>query len=148
MHTIFLLLTLAAPPSIEFELTRPADKAVIVPGEKRVTISITSATGIGGTKLRPSKAGWPMNVRLDLNLEALEGFSITSGDLKVQTFLGSEKPEVLRRKDDKWEPAEADADVAPAIKRGGAGIIIDLPPAWLDGKHKELQVQWVDYYRG
>jgi hypothetical protein len=148
MHAIFLFLALASPPGVEVELKRPADKVVIASGEMRTSIVVTSATGIGGAKLRPGEGGWPKSVRLDLNLKALEGFTITSGDLRVHTFLGSDKPEVLRRKGEKWEPAKADGDLAPVIKRDGDRILIDLPPAWLDAKPKELEIQWVDYYRG
>jgi hypothetical protein len=139
---------MAAPPGVEVELTRPADKVALAPGEMQSTIKITSASGIGGAKLRPGKEGWPKSLRLELNLRALEGFTITSGDLRVHTFLGSEKPEVLRRAGEKWEPAKADADLAPVIKREGERIFVDLPPAWFDEKPKELQIRWVDFYRG
>jgi hypothetical protein len=148
MHLTTCLLVFLAAPSVEVKLTRDADEVTVTADEARTTITISSAKGIGGAKLSPGKEGWPKALRLDLNLKALEGFHITSGDLRVQTFLGSEKPEALRRQGEKWVPAKVDIDLAPIIKRDGDRIQIDLPPAWLDAKHKELRIEWVDFYRG
>lgn len=142
----FLVLMTAADP-IAVSLSKPTDKAVVTTKDDRVTIAIESANGIGAAQLRPGKDGWPKQVRLVINIKGLEGLTLHNGSLRVQTFLGSTMPEVLKLRDGKWEPVDLDLELAPTIRKDEGRIVIDIAPAWLDPAKKELSVQWIDFYR-
>ena len=140
-------LVMTAEP-LEVVLKKAGDQAVITTGDGRVTVAIKSSSGIGSARVRPGKAGWPKQLRFDLGLRGLEGCTITSGDLLVRSSLGSETAEVLRFRKERWEPAKFKKDLAPTIKQVEGRILVDLPAAWLDPAHKELSIEWIDFYRG
>lgn len=142
-----LALVLAADP-VAITLGKAADKAAITSTDERTTIAIESKTGIGTAVLRPGKDGWPKQLRLDLNLKGLEGFTAHDGTKRVHTSLGSKTPEVLKLRDGKWEPIDLDLKLAPTIRKVGGRIHVDFPPAWLDAERKEIHLQWIDFYRG
>lgn len=142
---VFALVMTADPLEI---VLKKADQAAISTRDGRVTVAIESQSGIGAATVRPGKAGWPKQLRFDLGLRGLEGCTITSGDLRVRSSLGSKTAEVLRQRDGRWEPVEFDKALAPTIKQVEGRILVDLPAAWLDPARKELSIEWIDFYRG
>lgn len=144
--TMLLSLVLGVDP-LAVTLKRDADHATMRVDEKRTIVVIDSKTGIGSATLSPGKSGWPKTLELSLSLQALEGFTLSNGDLRVQTFLGDTTPEVLRRRDGKWEPVKLDQKLAPRIRQVKEDIIIEIPAGWLNADQKQLVIDWVDRYR-
>lgn len=144
--TMLLSLVLGVDP-IAVTLKRDADHATVRIDEKRATVVIESKTGIGSATLSPGKSGWPKALELSLSLKALEGFTLSSDELRVRTFLGDTTPEVLHRRDGKWEPVEFDVELAPRIRQVKERIQIEIPARWLDADQKQLVIDWVDRYR-
>lgn len=144
--TMLLSLVLGVDP-LAVTLKRDADHATVRIDDKRATVAIDSKTGIGSATLSPGKSGWPKTLELSLSLQALEGFTLSNGDLRVRTFLGDTTPEVLRRRDGKWEAVEFDLELAPRIRQVKERIEIEIPARWLDADQQQLVIDWVDYYR-
>lgn len=144
--TMLLSLVLGIDP-IAVTLKRDADHATVRVDEQRATVVIDSKSGIGSATLSPGKSGWPKTLELSLSLQALEGLTLSNRDLRVRTFLGDTMPEVLRRRDGKWEPVEFDVELAPRIRQVKQRIEIEIPARWLDADQKQLVIDWVDYYR-
>ena len=56
----------AEPPSIQMDLRKPGDAAVIQEEAGRTVILVTSRTGIGQLKLSSKEGRWPKDVTLRL----------------------------------------------------------------------------------
>ncbi|HTN76980.1 MAG TPA: hypothetical protein VL096_17095 [Pirellulaceae bacterium] len=137
------------PPTIKVGLKRAEDTVIVSATDAGATISVTSATGIGAANIVRRDKTWPKELRLVLNIRGLEGLSLTQGDRKLQTFLGSDAPTIAHRNaDGKWEEAKFDKAFAPILVKNAATITITIPAAWLDPAQAELQVEWIDFYRG
>jgi hypothetical protein len=145
--TTMLLSLLLGDDPIAVSFKHETDHATVRVDDQQTVVVIESKSGIGSAMLSPGQSGWPKTLELSLSLKALEGFTLSSRDLRVRTFLGDTKPEAFRRRDDQWEPVELDAKLAPRIRQIKDRIQIELPARWLDTDSKELTIDWVDYYR-
>ena len=141
------LLMLPTADPLQVELQRSADRAAQETNDGRVTLYISSKSGIGSAILRPNDQ-WPKGLAVELNLRGLEGLALTQGDFRLRTWLGNEKPEASRQIDGAWRPARPGDDEIPSIERLLKGIRITVPAAWLKKDAPELKIEWIDFYRG
>jgi len=149
--SIWLVLQIAAGSvevPWEIELSKPEDRATITTVDGVMTVTLTSESGIGGAKLRRPAIPWPHEVKLRLQLKDLEGFQMRNGVIHFSTFRKNEEKVAF------WKTGESESRGHPpagefkvSITQGEGWVEIVVPPKMLEDKAREIEFNWVDYYR-
>jgi hypothetical protein len=146
----------AEPSSIEIQLQKPGDTAVIREDAGRTVIVVASETGIGQMTLTSKEGDWPKDVTLRLRYSngrpftTLEGFEATASRLQIRSnsrasgrvpfFLADEAGKFSR--DDLNPSGWLKLDFKP----NGNDLDVIFPSHLWRGE-KKLHLQWIDYYR-
>lgn len=149
---IWLFVLQIASGSVEIpwqiELSKPGDRATVTTQEKVMTVTLISATGIGGAKLRRPDTLWPSELRLRLQLKELEGLEMRNGVIHFSTFRKN------KEKVSYWKAGESESKGHPPagefeveIGQGEGWVEIVVPAKMLEKKAREIEFHWVDYYR-
>ena len=138
-------------PEDRIELTRERDTAIWV---------VISQTGIGRATITSPNGDWPTHVKLQLRLSGLEHFAVSNGKTKltgsVQSHSGN--PSRLRVADsDSSEERVLQASISAFDSDGnsvgglpgkGGYFEIVLPQVLFASRPRQLELEWIDFYRG
>jgi hypothetical protein len=141
-------------PAINVRLHKADDTSVIKQESGRTVIVVTTQTGIGRATL--SAKEWPADVTLRLRyaqskpFKTLEGFEMTTSRLQVRSSSGNsgKVPFFLATEDGKY----GRDDLNPSgwlkldFKQQSDNLDIIFPSHLWRGE-KEVQIQWIDFYR-
>jgi hypothetical protein len=145
--------------------TRKPDDRVMVSGQgERVVLTVTSPSGIGGSKVANEGERWPGKIILRLRLRGLERLQVgngkelltasvsSNGDHQVILSLEAEgKAEVpIDRTSPFWtELRILDAFGHPAreIPLEDGVFEVALPPALFASNPATITLDWIDFYR-
>lgn len=141
-------------PAINVRLHKTDDTSVIKQESDRTVIVVTSQTGIGRATL--SAKEWPADVTLRLcyaqskPFKTLEGFEMTTSRLQVRSNSGNsgKVPFFLATEDGKY--GRDDLNPSGWLKLDFKPRVDDLDivfPSHLWRGEKEVQIQWIDFYR-
>ena len=147
---------IAEPPSIQMDLQKPGDTAVVQEEAGRTVILVTSRTGIGQLKLTSKEGRWPKDVTLRLRyteahaFTTVEGFEMTSSRWQVRSSIGQSGKVPFFLADDNGKFSRDDLNPSGWLKlefkRHGDDLDLIFPSnLWRD--EKEVRIQWIDYYR-
>lgn len=143
-------------PEIQVDVNQTGDAAVVREEEGRALILVSTRTGIGRLTMTAKNSKWPRQITLRLRyedgkpLKSLEGFECTSPRLQIRSNSGQSGrvPFFLAGDDGKFSRD----DQSPSgwlnlqIKPGGEGLDIQFPDNLWKGE-KQVQIQWIDFYR-
>lgn len=133
----------AAEKLVTVKLTREDDEVTVVANKEQVTVQIDSKTGIGKAEIQPVGKEWPDKLVVELNLKALEGHSVTQGDIRW-----AHGGDTFRHAKGEWvRVAELGKDSQPKLINKDGKFYIELPGAWLKVGAAPLKVEWIDFYR-
>jgi hypothetical protein len=125
-----------SPNSIEAVVQDPA-----------VVFEVKSASGIGSGKIKLVEGNWPKKVLVRLHLRGLEGFSVSNGK---KTIPRSDLN--IRMLDPKGNPVEGKYLLKSLgqnkSKRIEGYYEATIPQSLLTEDTKEIEIHWVDFYRG
>ncbi len=127
--------------------------------DSAVVFDVKSGFGIGSGKIKLEEGNWPEKVLVRLHLAGLEGFRVSNGKKILEGFHmsnksnGTRKEELkIRMLDAKGNPVEGKyllkAPGPNKSKRIEGYYEATVPPSLLGPDVKELQISWVDFYRG
>ncbi len=138
------------------EVNSPRDSATFAVIEKKLTVKIKSAMGIGRMEigLKTQDGKWPEAVVLSIQtkdgkpLRELEGFTLSGAKIRIQ---GS------RRTSGKMDCHDVDANdpkapkknlrkVNVTVEKTHKALTVTIPGKVLQGERK-VTIQWIDYYR-
>jgi hypothetical protein len=113
-------------------------------------VTIDCPRGVGRARLLRVGSDWPPSVVISLRLRALEGFTLSGGNLLARTALarhGESLPwEIRQLGDNSRSPVELTSFPA-AITRSDGLIHVYIPSGWLTADREYIDLQWVDHYR-
>ena len=129
--------------------------------EDRVTvIHIASERGIGNATIQPRALPWPRELLLRFHLRGLESLKINNGNHAIEVALGSIQPHssrVSQLRDGKEQPLNRQSPLWTEVRVAGSHAQLPLdkngflevavPASMLRGKVRQLQLQWIDFYR-
>lgn len=137
-------------PRLEFLLQSDRDHLELDIASEAATVTVHSPRGIGRMRVNREEGSWPEQITFHLNLADLEGLTLTTADLQLHTFLGSDETEVrvLNTETGHWEEQEEKAYTISVRRFEELEVIVaEIPPALLDAELRSFQLHWVDYYR-
>jgi len=141
-----LLLLSADPAPPTYEITAKRGEVQVLEGGSR--LEVTSAFGIGTAAIRLKEGEWPKKLTLVFKLQELEGVTLRNDRLDLRTNRRAEYVEVRQKEGEAWKEA-ASRPEQKIVVRGGAGKIeVEVPVVLLDRDTRQLEIHWVDYYRG
>ena len=156
MKPILLILALCATvglaglpdPPFKVELQKPGDSVGITSTADAARITITSERGIGTAKLVLTGHQWPTHLILHLNLKDLEGFEMSNGIIRINTFRQSPRQIPYWKVGRNEKPSDPpDGTLEVVITKTDDAIEIVVPKEMLEGNPQEIRFGWIDFYR-
>jgi hypothetical protein len=149
---LLLVLAVAAEPGrpeFTYRLKKGEDGIGAAVEKGRLTLRITSPSGIGAAEATLTAGSWPRHVALQLNLAGLEHLAVSNGRVTLQAALGPQQPgrSYFDRDGNRVEePAKAVYTVL--IERKGPRLIeVTLPADFCGKETKKLEIDWIDFFR-
>ncbi len=110
----------------------PKDQLSLNLKKNTLTVTIRHARGIGQATLNLENGEWPSNTRIEFkNFAGLEGLLVKNGNRAASLFGSDGTPK---------------GTVVSVIRKKKL-IIAELPTGFLQNKHRQCIVSWVDFYR-
>ena len=106
--------------------------------ESSVVFDVKSGSGIGSGSIKLKEGNWPKKVLVRLHLRGLEGFSVSNGKKTIQ------------RSDLNVRMLDPEGNLLEGkylLKNKGYYEAI-VPSSLLGPEVREIQIRWVDFYRG
>ena len=124
-----------------------------------VVFEVKSGSGIGSGKIKLEEGNWPKKVFVRLHLGGLEGFEVSNHKKTLKGFHMSKKSNGDRKEglnirmlDPKGNPVEGKYLLKSLgqnkSKRIEGYYEATIPQSLLTEDTKEIEIHWVDFYRG
>lgn len=143
-------------PAVNVRLHKNGDGYVSRQESDHALIVVTTETGIGRMTLSPKDAIWPKDVTIRLRyskprpFKTLEGFEMTSSRMQVRGNSGDsgKVPFFLATDDGKFGRDDLNPSGWLKLEFKPHGDDLDIVfPSHLWRDEKEVQFQWIDFYR-
>lgn len=151
---------------IEIMLDKQSDAALVEYRPGRLTIDVTSASGIGGLQAELADGSWPEQVLVRLRLRGLERLELSYGNYTIVTSISSTfdpaPPTTLYTRDedgsvtettspeDAFQPAITPHSLTqetPVIPLQDGYFEVALPAHFFETGERNFTLQWIDFYR-
>lgn len=158
---IVATITFIADHPFKFTTKRPDDRIEVksVDGETRFVVR--SPFGISNTTIERTNKEWPEKLVIQLRLQGLENFKLSTDHTKLEASVSSHDGSVRLWRDGKeddpldekspcWmEVKILDYEGKPtrAIPVKDGSFEMQLPKKFLEGNPKSFKVEWIDFYR-
>jgi len=143
---------------------RKEDRLEIRTEERRLVIEVHSPFGISAARVERTDAKWPGEVVVRLRLRGLESFRAQTKSCVLSVSVLSHSPHQCLTKLSvngkareikpegptalKVERFQADGKPAEGLPGPGGWFDVHLPPIMLRDQPAELDLRWIDFYRG
>lgn len=128
--------------------------------DSAVVFEVKSGSGIGSGKIKLREGNWPKKVFVRLHLAGLEGFKVSNGKKILKGFHMSNKSNGTRKEELKIRMLDAKGNPVEGkylLKFSGSNKVpserlkgyfeVTIPAVLLSQDVKELEINWVDFYR-
>lgn len=142
------------PPGVSVRLHKDGDRYAIQQETGRTVIVVTTETGIG--RMTVSSKNWPKEVTIRLRyaqtkaFKTLEGFDMTTSRLQVRCNSGDsgKVPFFLATDDGQYLRDDTNPSGWLKLEFKPHGDDLDVVfPSYLWRGEKDVQIQWIDFYR-
>jgi hypothetical protein len=160
---VVLMATLARFADEPFKITtkRSDDRVEVKSQDDKTLFVIRSPFGISNATVERITEQWPNKVALQMRLEGLEGFKLSSGNTKLEASVSSHQWSVRLWKDgqedsplDSKSPywleikiLDSDGKPTKAIPLKDGSFEMQLSKRFFEDNPKSFKVEWVDFYR-
>ncbi len=155
----------AAAHGIWVAAWRPDTAVVILREKKTHVVTITSPFGIDHAVLRRTADKWPARISIRMHLSGLESFKASTGAVELGWSVANAKDRrtsmslrsgqgtgtgtrvtVLAKDSPYWTAVSV--GIADKNKAAAAGYLeVSLPRKLFESNPREINLQWVDFYR-
>ena len=106
--------------------------------ESSVVFDVKSGSGIGSGSIKLKEGNWPKKVLVRLHLRGLEGFSVSNGKKTIQ------------RSDLNVRMLDPEGNLLEGkyLLENKGYYEASIPSSLLGPEVREIQIRWVDFYRG
>ncbi len=160
---VVLMATLARFADEPFKITtkRSDDRVEVKSQDDKTLFVIRSPFGISNATVERITEQWPDKVVIQMRLKGLEGFKLSSGDIKLEASVSSHDVSVRLWKDgqedsplDSKSPywleikiLDSDGKPTKAIPLKDGSFEMQLSKRFFEDNPKSFKVEWVDFYR-
>ncbi len=160
---VVLLVTMKGIADEPFKITtkRSDDRVEVKSENDDPVFVIRSPMGISNATIERTTEQWPVKVVIQMRLNGLESFKLSTGKLKLEASVSSHDGSVRLWKDSKEDsPLDStspywmeirilDSDSEPTrnfpLKDGC--FELQLPKKFFEGNPKSITMEWIDFYR-
>lgn len=150
------------PQASHITSANPEDMVTIARVEGVTVIDVLSPRGIGAAQVQLSPALADGSIQVRFHLQGLEQATFDNGAAQLTVSLSSHAPypvsqtlttaemtRPLDPDDARWalvalSPGET---ASPTIPLASGVIVITLPAAFVDARHPDLSLSWIDFFR-
>jgi hypothetical protein len=148
MFPLLLLATLAAEPAVAPKYEIKAMRGEIAVADAGRRLEVTSEFGIGRAMIRLVEGQWPAKLTFLLKLKELEGVTLRNDRLELRTNRRAEQVEIREKEGEAWKDAGIQKEPRITIRGDAGKIEVEVPAALLRPDVRQIEIEWVDYYRG
>ena len=118
-------------------------------GDSVVVFDVKSGPGIGSGKIQLVEGNWPEEVFVRLHLAGLEGFKVSNGKTILKGFHMSNKSNGTRKEELTIRMLDLEGNPVKGkyLLKSKGYYEVSIPPSLLTPEVKELEINWVDFYR-
>jgi hypothetical protein len=154
-------ITYIADDPFKLMTKRPDDRIEVKSEDGETRFVVRSPFGISNATIERTNKEWPEKLVIQLRLQGLENFKLSTDELKLEASVSSHDGSVRLWKDGKenapldskspyWmEIKILDNEGKPtrAIPVKDGSFEMQLPKKFLEGNPKSFKVEWIDFYR-
>lgn len=146
-----------------FKITtkRSDDRVEVKSNDDKTLFVIRSPFGISNATIERTAEKWPDKVMIQLRLNGLERFKVSTDKLKLEASVSShdgsirlwkegEEDSPLHSTSPYWmeiKILDSDGEPTKAIPLKDGYFEMELPKKFVEGNPKWLKVEWIDFYR-
>lgn len=161
--SMVLLCTVLLEDASSFKITtkRSDDRVEVKSEDDETLFVIRSPVGISNATIERTTEQWPDKVVIQLRLNGLESFKLSTDQSKLEASVSSQTGEVRLWKEGKeGSPLDAkslhwmefkilgsDGEPTKAIPLKNGCFEMQLPKKIFEGNPKSFKLEWVDFYR-
>lgn len=161
--SLVVLLTTLAIADEPFKITtkRSDDRMEVKSKDDKTVFVVRSPLGISHAIIERTKEQWPDKIAIQMRLNGLESFKLSTDKLKLEASVSSHDGNVRLWKDGKEDsPLDSkspywmeirilDSDGTPtqAIPLKDGSFEMQLPKKFFEDNPKVFKVEWVDFHR-
>lgn len=155
------MVSCADAPSFKITTKRSDDRIEVKSKDHEAIFVVRSPFGISDATIERKIEQWPDRVVIQLRLQGLEKFKISTEKLKLEASVSSQNGEaslwkdgkedlVLNSKSPYWMPIrilDSAGEGTASIPLKDGCIELQLPAKFFEGNPTKFKLEWIDFYR-
>lgn len=150
-----------ADEPFKIKTKRSDDRLEVKSEDDKTVFIIRSPFGISNATIERTTEQWPDKVVIQLRLNGLESFKLSTDKLKLEASVSSQQGDMREWKDGKEDSPldskspywmeirilDSDGEPTKAIPLKDGCFEMQLPKKFCEDNPKSFKVEWIDFYR-